>query len=286
MSEAQASESAGEYFTRFTKRNIVLVVVLFLSNIVTAASTFITAGLAIHRKTSDWRPAEYRRVQDLRAGQTYERFKRRLGGPVYRPKGIPFSPNAPGYQRVLFHPRSEYWVEAITGPGGVVAVYTVTSCDKDFNPRFYVRKERGTGSAVRLNKTAMSDVVRLDDPGVKVRTAITQTGTVHTMSAFQQVRKYAGDRFRDFAWGVNSSCTMHSRPSGRNLEAGWGQWQRRQSSAPPPWFFPIVEGGSVDKQGRDMLSMTVVNTFTETDLNQDLSSHYPALGGIDKYVIL
>ncbi|MFD9444190.1 hypothetical protein ACFWBR_37875 [Streptomyces sp. NPDC060006] len=260
--------------------------VFFLSNLVTAVSTFISAGLAIHKKTADWRPAEYRKVQDLRAGQTLERFKGNLGSPMYRPKGIPFSPNVPGYQRLLFHPRPEYWVEAIVGPGEVVVVYTVTSCDSKFNPRFYVRSERRPGSPVVLNETVMSEVISLNEPEVKLRVAVPLTGRIYSMSAFQQVRKHAGDRFREFAWGVNNSCPMHSRPPGRNLESAWGSWEHRQPSGPSPFFFPVVEGGSVDTRGRELLSTTVVNTFTETDLNQELSIHYPALGGIDKYVIL
>ncbi|MER6393694.1 ETEC_3214 domain-containing protein [Streptomyces sp. NPDC001523] len=289
MSEpAGAPSSHGERFQNFTKRSLVIVIVLFVANLATSVTAIVTAAKAIRQQTVDWRLVEYRKLQDLRAGQTLDFFKSKLGTPVYQPgETLGVRANVAG-SRIIFHPRPEYWVEVVVDPKGAVVVYTVTSCSDGFRPTLHVRGGDEPSWPVTLNQTPMSKVVQRDGARaeIKVRTLIPATGNTFIMSAAEQARRYLGGRYRDFAWGVNNSCPMKSVPLGRDLEAGWGSWQQTAPGTAETDFFPVVALSELNAKGREMLASTVVNTYMETALNHSLDTYYPGLAGIDRYLLL
>ncbi|MEU9302928.1 ETEC_3214 domain-containing protein [Streptomyces sp. NPDC048269] len=274
MSSNDERENTAERFQKFTKRNILLVALLFLSSLVTAVSTLVTATVVVREQVTDWRPAEYRKLRELRAGQTLERFKEKLGNPVYRPKT-----DESKFVKSIFHPREEYWVEVISDSSQVAMTYMVISCSKDFNPTFTVRRK--VDLPVVLNKTSMKDVVPSGEQGGTLRSNITMTGS-WTSAVLQVAKAGTASYFREFAWGMNTSCPIHSRPPGQELERAWGGWQGRQAEAEYLNGFPSVEMEKVDKQGLALLSATVVNTFVETALDQKLVTYYPVIPGIDR----
>ncbi|WP_445072861.1 hypothetical protein [Streptomyces sp. SAS_267] len=128
--------STGERFARFVKRNALLTVALFSSSLVTAVSTLVTAVITLNNSRSDWHPAEYRKLRELHAGYSIEKFRENLGVPAFR---IPFGtgPNDDlpdeGYTKNVFRPRQDYWVEVISDPTGRTVTYSVTSCRADFS---------------------------------------------------------------------------------------------------------------------------------------------------------
>ncbi|MCZ4607395.1 hypothetical protein O3S80_27255 [Streptomyces sp. Lzd4kr] len=278
MSSDDERGNTAERFQNFTKRNLLLVGVLFLSNLITAVSTLITAILTVRSQVTDWRPAEYRKLRELRAGQTLERFREKLGNPVYRPNA-----RESKFVTSIFHPREEYWVEVISDSSEVAMTYMVISCSKDFKPKFTVRRK--VALPVELNKSSMADVDPSGQSGWVLRSDITMTGS-WTSAVLQVGRAGTASYFREFAWGMNTSCPIHSRPPGQKLEEAWGSWQRRQTEAESRNGFPWVEMEKVDKQGRDLLSATIVNTFVETALNQELATYYPTVAGIDRNALL
>lgn len=80
MDDPEAPESegltAGERFSSFTKRNAVLVAVFFLSNLLTAVSTLVTAVTVLRDSQTDWHAAEYGKLKELRAATRWRSFKK------------------------------------------------------------------------------------------------------------------------------------------------------------------------------------------------------------------
>ena len=170
-------------------------------------------------------------------------------------------------------------MEVISDSSEVAMTYLVISCSDDFNPEFKVRRKESL--TVKLNKTSMKEVAPSREPHWTLRSNITRTGS-WTSSVFQVARAGTASYFREFAWGINTSCPIHSRPPGQELEGAWGHWQDGQTSAVDNHGFPSVEMEKVDKQGHDLLSATVVNTFVETARDQELMTYYPVIAGIDR----
>lgn len=285
---SQNEASAGERFTRFTRRNVLLVAVLFLSNLITAVSTLATAVISFKESRADWRPAEYKRLRELRAGYSLEKFKEELGAPAFR---IPVD-TAPdrsnpgnGYVRYIFRPRQEYWVEIIADRSSRTVTYAVTSCYETFNPKFSFRAgEETTGefkeNQLTLNRTPMIDVL----PAQKQEYTSMQawfSSTGGRVGFVGQTLSLGEDTdYRMFGWGLNDVCRPWLSDGSKNDSyRAWEAWYLK--------YHTYLEGDAKfpadgRKQTRSLMSTSRVNTYAESSVGETLTKFYPTYIGINR----
>ncbi|MFJ8133312.1 ETEC_3214 domain-containing protein [Streptomyces hydrogenans] len=271
----ETSATAGERFSSFTKRNVVLVAVFFLSNLLTAVSTLVTAVTVLRETGTDWRAAEYRKLRQLRAGYTLEKFRQELGPPVFR---TPLEGGGP-FVRNVYHPREEYWVEAISDKSNAAMTYAVTTCDPAFRPEFFFGGDDKT--RIVLNENTLSDVL----PAEWERDQSLQLSFGGTRSTPQLAFHVFGgggpSHYREFAWGLNDVCSVwRSRTPGYDVRASWKRWFEAQKGYEEPlgtFFLPE----KLDKGARGIMAESVVNTYAETVAFQDMLRYYPIGIGVD-----
>lgn len=281
--DEETADSIAERFHVFTRRNIILVSVFFLSNLITSVSTLVTAVTVFRDSREDWRPAEYRMLRELRAGHTLERFKEKLGTPAFRVKD-PID----GHVSNIFQPRRDYWVEAISDETDVTLTYVVTSCDKKFRPKFSFR-DSDNRPTVTLNETPLSGLL----PSGAIRKGSislfpTGSGSVPG-SVFQVVASSASTDYRSYAWGLNGTCRPWiSTPPGADLVSEWEDWYFANDAEN---IFPYENLGDT---GAKLADRSTINTFAESALHEcmlDLpddpceSSFYTRQIGVDPVVV-
>ncbi|MGI5353848.1 ETEC_3214 domain-containing protein [Streptomyces sp. CA-252508] len=275
------SETAGERFSSFTKRNILLVAVFFLSNLLTAVSTLFTAVTAWEETRTDWRAAEYRKLRGLRAGYTLEKFQRELGPPVFR---TPLAPDS-AFVRNVYRPREQYWVEAISNKSNAAVTYAVTTCDPTFRPEFVFVGGDDRQNMVVLNQSTLSEVLPAQEQrGEGLKIFVGGTGGSYSL-VFHSYGRGGGTRYREFAWGLNDVClAWRGKTSGRDLEIAWGRWYREHLSgeAPPGHVFVPTR---LDEEARDLMAESVVNTYAETASNEQMLTYYPTQIGVDRLTV-
>ncbi|MGW3327571.1 ETEC_3214 domain-containing protein [Streptomyces virginiae] len=248
-----------EEFHQFTKRSFLIVIVLFLSNLITAVSTLVTAVTLFRDSTNDWREAEYVKLQALRAGQTLDRFKEKLGTPAFRSRvrGGPYSSN-------IFQPRKDYWVEAISDESGATLTYTVTSCNRSFRPTFSFRTS-GDRRSVTLNETPMFSVLPRRSAGW-IKALPLRSGGVPGF-VYQITPSHAGSDYRAHAWGLSGACPWFSAARGVNLPAEWDAWRHSHKEV-EPYIYPFEK---LDNEGRELMRNSLANTYTESSPNECLT---------------
>ncbi|MFK0230520.1 ETEC_3214 domain-containing protein [Streptomyces sp. NPDC090303] len=278
---AVGGETAGERFSTFTKRNILLVSVFFLSNLLTAVSTLVTAVTVLRESRTDWHAAEYRKLSQLRAGYTLEKFQQELGPPVFRTAleggGGPFVRN-------VYRPREQYWVEVISDKNNAAMTYAVTTCDPAFRPEFFyggARKGR-----VVLNENTLSDVLPPEEQreeSLKVYFGYTagSPGVV-----FQVYDRGAASAYRQFAWGLNEVCpTWHSKTPGYDPLVSWAGWyQKHQGQKEPPAGHSFL-AEELNEGARLIMAESVVNTYAESAVDKTLLTFYPKQIGVNRLVV-
>lgn len=266
-----------------SRRNLLIVVVLFLSNIVTAVSTLATAWGVLQKSTTDWHEAEYRKLRSLRGGHTMERFTQTLGQASYRMEYPDYVPDVDigdksKVTRHVFRPREEYRVEVLTNSKGSTLTYTVTSCHPDFRPWFEVNRNSKRGFRVTLGER-LADV-RPSNPNLYLW--MTRTGALQ--SAVSQ-REATGDEdgWREYAWGSNDACPLTSgekRERTDRFQSWWEAWRQRHW----PDDTGQYTGDPKDPQTRSLMKRSIVNVYAETAPHHPyMGSFYPALLGVDRH---
>ncbi|WP_371598554.1 ETEC_3214 domain-containing protein [Streptomyces sp. NBC_00564] len=277
---------AGERFARFARRNVFLVAIFFISNLITAVSTLATAVIAFRDSRTDWHSAEYEKLRELHAGYSLEKFKEELGVPAFRiPVGTGQDGNFKenGYTRNIFRPRQEYWVEVITDPTNRTVTYSVTSCRASFNPTFSFRGGKETIGELKehrltLNKTPISEVL----PAEKREYAALQAwfaGAGGRVGFVGQRFSLAEDTdYREFSWGLNDVCRPWiSNNSKADTYTTWESWYwRNRTYLEEDSPFPR----NAQKETHTLASRSLVNTYAESAVNTTLYGYYPDVVGI------
>ncbi|MFD6554157.1 hypothetical protein [Streptomyces sp. NPDC058398] len=278
--------SAGERFSRFTKRNVLLTVVLFSSSLVTAVSTLVTAVVTLNNSRSDWHPAEYRKLRELHAGYSIEKFREKLGVPAFR---IPFGtgPNDDlpdeGYTKNVFRPRQDYWVEVISDPTGRTVTYSVTSCRADFQPTFSFRGGKETVGEFKefrlaLNKTSMSEALPAKR-GLPSSIQAWFAGAGGRAAFVGRVFDVAEDSdYRQFAWGLNDVCRPWlSTDSKADSFSVWESWYVK-NRAPLEAKSPLP--ATAQRETDELMARSLINTYTESAVYATLTRFYPSFIGV------
>ncbi|MFJ4569068.1 ETEC_3214 domain-containing protein [Streptomyces caelestis] len=284
MDDSEAPEggrgTAGERFSSFTKRNVLLVAVFFLSNLLTAVSTLVTAVTVLRETRTDWHAAEYRKLRELRAGYTLEKFQKELGPPVFR---TPLEPGS-ALVRNVYRPREQCWVEAISNKTNAAVTYAVTTCDPTFRPEFFFEGNDRRHRVV-LNKTTLSEVLPAQeqrDEGLKI--FFGGTGSSASL-VFHMYDQGGGTRYRQFAWGLNDVCpTWHAKTPGYDPQSAWGNWyQEHRPAEDPPGHFFLPE--KLDEEARDIMAESVVNTYAESAFAEHMPDYYPDQIGVSRLIV-
>ncbi|MGW4759700.1 hypothetical protein [Streptomyces chartreusis] len=266
-----------------SRRNLLIVIVFFLSNIVTAVSTLVTAVGVLRESTTDWRDAEYRKLRSLRGGHTIERFTQTLGQATYRMEYPDYVPTVDvgdksKLTRHVFRPREEYRVEVLTDSKGSTLTYTVTSCHPDFRPWFEVDRNRRNGFRVTLG-TSLAEV-RPSNPSLYLW--MTATGALQS-TVSQREETGDEDGWREYAWGSNDACPLTSeekRERTDRFQSRWEAWRARHR----PDDTGQYTGDTSDPKTRSLMKRSVVNVYAETaPQHPTMGSFYPALLGVDRH---
>jgi hypothetical protein len=283
MDDSETSEdgggTTGERFTSFTKRNFVLVAVFFLSNLLTAVSTLVTAVTVLRETQTDWHAAEYRKLRELRAGYTLEKFQKELGPPVFRTS----LDEGSGLTRNIYRPREEYWVDAISNKYNATVTYAVTTCDPTFRPEFFF--EGNERHRVVLSETTLSEVLPPAQEQFDGSLKIYFGGTGSSANlVFRVYGSGGGTNYRQFAWGLNDVCpTWHAKTPGYDLMSSWAKWYQEHRPGPtedlPGYSF------LADQRARDIMAESVVNTYAETALGGDMLTYYPDQIGVSRLIV-
>ncbi|MFE1832456.1 ETEC_3214 domain-containing protein [Streptomyces sviceus] len=279
--QEESPPSIAERFSDRIRRDFTLVTLFFLASLVTAVSTFITAGLAIRdwqRSRQDWRPAEYRKLAQLRAGQTFERFKAVLGVPSFRgqsPLGVSH----------VFHPRKDYWVDVLVDKSHTVLAYSVTSCSDRFRPTFKFRNSN-TWASVTLNEKSFDRVLRKADIrgyGFNLKVF----GSAATSSDYAFVTYVGGNAtsYRTYSWGINDTCAAWTPSQRESKLDGWKKWYFKHPAPDNREGNLTISGENIKSAEYSLLNSTILNTYAETAPLTDISTVYPRQIGVDRITV-
>jgi hypothetical protein len=193
--------SLGERLDARSKRSLVLVAVAVVAVFVTGIAGVVHVVIDIAHLVepgADWRQAEYRRLNGLKAGYTIAKFEEVLGTPLFsRPAGRGLTENT-------FQGR-DYWVQAISDARGTVTIYAVTSCRRDFNPRFVIPLSGKQAASVTLSRTVSARVLPERYQGGVIAD---YQGPGATSDIYYYDTWYGANPgfYKGFAWGVNDAC--------------------------------------------------------------------------------
>ncbi|MFD9452510.1 hypothetical protein ACFWBC_05375 [Streptomyces sp. NPDC059985] len=264
-----------------TRRNLMVVVVLFVSSVVTAVSTLVTAVGVVRKSTADWRPAEYSKLQSLRGGHTIERFTQILGHASYRvpmPEFV-YTPDEDNSEltKHVFRPREDYRVEVITDRGGATLVYAVTSCSRAFKPPFEVNRNSEKG---RFTITLGSPLADVRPRATTVYQWMTRTGA--RQSAVSQ-REGTGDEDgkREYAWGSTDVCPLTSKEARRDSDSLWSEWEAWRGNRTAD-ADDVYTAERSDPRTRSLMERSEVNVYVETAPQGSIQRYYPALLGVNR----
>ncbi|MFF8381495.1 ETEC_3214 domain-containing protein [Streptomyces sp. NPDC015661] len=272
--------TAGEWFSSFTKRNIVLVVVFFLSNLLTAVSTLVTAVTVLREAGTDWRAVEYGKLRQLRAGYTLEKFRLELGPPVFR---TPLVVGGVEFVRNVYRTREQYWVEVISNKSDAAVTYAVTTCDADFRPAFLFGSD--AKHRVVLNVNTLSDVVpETEERDLSLRLHIGSTRGSPDL-AFHEYGGGGPTGYREFAWGFNDVCAWRPKTPGYALRANWEKWF---SAHPERYGEPLKTQylpEQLNQAARAIMAESVINTYAEAAPFEDMIRYYPDQIGVSRLTV-
>ena len=145
------SQNWAERFADQVRRLPLLVLLLLLSGVIAATGTVVGAADCLWKGYDDhfrWREHEYERISELRAGINVERYTELLGSPLFVRK------NTDGSLTESSFKRRGYWVQTVHDDTGTVLLFSLTACDRDFQPTFLVAR----AWKVTLNRESLSYV--------------------------------------------------------------------------------------------------------------------------------
>jgi len=140
----------------------------------------------------DWREGEYGRIAQLRGGLSIERFRQLLGVPMF------VTPSKDGQFTEYLFRRRDYWVQAVADMSGSVALMSVTSCDKDFQPSI---ADFGGPNPIVLNQT------HFQQAGLNP-TRLRYFTSAATSNSYYYDEYYLGNlgKYKTYFVGINDAC--------------------------------------------------------------------------------
>ena len=273
-------QSLGARFDSWTKRNFTVVVIVFIallaSSVITIISSISSAG-DWYTRTFQWRENEYRKLAGLQAGFSTEKFKSTLGDPLYHVK---VSVTGSKLIESIF-PGRGYWVDILSDDSDVVLAYSVTSCNREFQPTF--RPTMNPSSPITLNKTTFADIPVNGDAD----TMAFLSGATANSYVYQVIYQGNPSNYRTHAWGLNDACQWFSVKESKGLGASWFAWNASKEGR------KFASNKSVGPELRKLLAISAVNTYMETapnavDISTDelgIKKFYPQQLGVDRIIV-
>jgi hypothetical protein len=193
----------------WVRRKPLVVFLLFAALLASSIASLVDYGMRATDTIQDalrMKQREYDLLTDLKAGFTIQKFEETLGAPIFR---RPLDDRR--WTESTFQGDS-YWVQAVSDRDGVVALYSVTSCDTGFAPTFDF-----PGGTVTLNVSTMASV---GSPIGAAEARYFLSGATAN-SNFVDIA-YGGNpgNYKTYAWGINDACFSWQRYSRDLFRAG------------------------------------------------------------------
>ena len=150
-----------------------------------------------------WRTAEYKKLDELRAGMNVERFVTELGPAVFvraspSPVRVGWTPRTHVLVESIFRGRG-YWVQAIHDEVGTVWLMAVTSCDESFTPTFQPHSK----PPVTLQRTTFAQI---SPNGNGLRARYFLSAATANSYFYEEAPDINPANYQTFAWGINDAC--------------------------------------------------------------------------------
>lgn len=261
-----------ERFEARVRRRWFLVLLSLITLIISAVATIVGTGAQLYRwyeREHNWREAEVRKLQGLKAGFTLEHFRKVLGAPLFAAESRPedeaevkknydqdraaypdafFSEPLSGLTSFTFKGRG-FWVQAVVGTDGIVLGYAITACDNELRPMF----DRPDARAITVNQDTFAS---LGGKG----TELNYFTPGATANAYYVEYVYGGNpsNYQTFGWGLNDACPnfrtrVNESEGGAPIDPDFlDSWEYQGDIADAPVYV------------RRFRDRAIVNTYAET----------------------
>jgi hypothetical protein len=161
----------------------------------------------------------------------------------------------------------------------VVLAYSVTSCNRDFQPTF--NPSTSPAGPITLNKTTFLDVKMHDDASINIFIS----GATANSYVYQAIYQGNPSNYKTYAWGLNDACQWYPAAGNGNLPLRWEQWS---ASAEGRGF---AAHKKIGPNLNELLSSSAVNTYMETApfatdiFEKGLGELYPQQIGVDRIMV-
>lgn len=265
--------------TRLRKRfdshpvlTVLVVSAIFVSSILTISGA-VGDVVRWHRNTFLWREAEYEKLENLRAGYSFDQFEKLLGPAVFE--------RLADDGRLVEHSFEgrDYWVQTISQRRqNTVLLYAVTACSPSFKPSFSVPSfllshRAPEETQITLGESSFADV----DP-VPGRTEFSFSFPATGRGYFHEYFYAAGPAYKSYAWGLNDVCAERSliaKLHEERLLPLEGQVPRKAQAFVGRYKIPRpVINDSVQRLRREV----IVNTYSETVTRFEDLERYFSIG--------
>jgi hypothetical protein len=223
---------------------IVGLVAFFTTSIITISVPIVKATHWYSTKY-EWRDAEYRKLNSLRAGFTIAKFDEKLGAPIFQ------RPSRDRVWEESTYEERDYWVQAVVDrKTGIVALYSVTSCSLSFNPTFVVPDQ----TRIVLNRETLASVPIGAFSQFRIADYFASGATANSRF-YDSAEGGNPGNYKGFAWGFNDACL--------NLPPYESYFPRSTNPFDPSGEYkgPSLRAGSLVQAFRARIP---VNTYAET----------------------
>ncbi len=265
-------------FEEWTKRNVILTVLTFSAVLISSIITlfgFVGDAIGWYESRFEWKDAEYEKLTSLHAGYSFAAFREKLGAPLFVQPVV----DKKGLTENIFKGRG-YWVDVVTDKTGTALSYAVTSCSRDFQPKFsfmigsFDAKSSGRLD-LTLNRDSMSERVVRDFGALKVYVS----GATANSYAFQVIPTSNPSNYKAYGWGMNDTCDWRSNPATKTGET-YNSWLDWQDAHPASKRYLQMDNLSTSLRG--LMAKSIVNTYMETAPHIEESDVYPWQIGVDR----
>ena len=227
---------------------------VFVAAVIGAAFVVVDAFPRVDHKVR-WRNVEYGRIDKLHAGYTLDHFQAQIGPPTQRDALLGYSASgkspATGFTEYVWV-RREHVVQAVADASGQIAMFSVTSCDPAFQPKFH-----------RPRPISESNEVRLQDLSLADATEAARRGTQLPWMADFLAPATGSTPFHYFEWSGPSSgaSTGRSYLLGVNVLCLSPEQRERFPGQPPAYRGPIAQAPAELRAYRGQIA---ANLYAET----------------------
>jgi len=197
VNDVSDNRTPGQRFVDWLGRRSLVAILLFASVVLSSLIVLVKFGLDVKNwvdeRGRDEKAVEYKKLETLHAGFTLAKFEEQLGPPIFQERDLEAKVTESTFQR------SGYWVQTISGRGGTVLFFSITSCDIAFAPTF-----KFAGGSVTLNKSTFASVG--SGPLGSVESKYFLSGATANSNFLDIAFGGNPGNYQTFVWGLDDAC--------------------------------------------------------------------------------